>query len=284
MALQKGLLKKILIVGGSLCAIQVVAILYMSSNSSTEKSPQQSIETAVAKLSDLPPERKEMMKIQLAIADYTSKHEGNPPQTLAQLMPEYFQTLPIDSSTGKPFRYTVEGKRYMLGERTAPTASAKTGAQPSVPGMPEVKKTMSPKELDSAREELFAVLTQDDSRKGPAYDSSGKKDPFKPFDLSPKGDLNSNKTALEQLPIDKLTYSAYLESDEPKAIIETGEGRGYTVKKGTKVGMNQGEITDILPSKIIVVETLTDFTGEKQTRTFEIPIGVKADSNELRRP
>lgn len=274
MAIKKNLTKKVLVVGGVLGAIQGAAIMYMSSMSTPDQTPQQSIETAVSKLTDLPAERREMMKVQLALADYMAKHQGTPPQTLAELMPTYFQTLPIDPSTNKPYRYTVDGKRYLLGEKTS--ASVKPNAI-TAPGLPEAKKTLTPKELDSAREELFAVLTQDDSQKSPAYDPAGKKDPFKPFDIAPKGDLNGSKTALESMPLEKFTYSAYLESDEPKAIIETSEGRGYTVKKGTKIGLNSGEITDIFPSKIVVVETIVDFTGEKQSRTFEIPIGVKAD-------
>ena len=47
-----------------------------------------------------------------------------------------------------------------------------------------------------------------------------------------------------------------------------------------KIGPNNGEVTDILPGKIVVVETQTDFTGQKQTRTFEIEIGGKHDATQ----
>lgn len=280
MAIQSNLVKKILIIGGVLAVVQIGAIFFMSKGEAPAATPKESIDLAVSKLKNLSPDRREMMKVQIAIADFMAKHQGVPPKTLNELVGPYFQSIPLDPATNKPFKYTVDGKRYLLGDKPAAASSQQQPSKAGIPGTtsanPGQQKTLSPQELDAARDELLSVLTQDDSQKNPPYDPVGKKDPFKPFEIAPK-DTNLNPhTALETIPLEKLSYSAYVESDsEPKAIIETSEGRGYTATKGMKIGTNQGEITDILPNKVVVVETQTDFTGQKQSRTFEIPIGVK---------
>jgi Tfp pilus assembly protein PilP len=103
-----------------------------------------------------------------------------------------------------------------------------------------------------------------------SYDSAGKRDPFKPFNLSPEIDL-SNRADLERYPLDQLRLTAVLDAaGEPLAVIENRAGRGYNVKKGSKVGIHGGEIIEILPDKILILETSTDFTGNTSTKTIEL--------------
>jgi len=102
------------------------------------------------------------------------------------------------------------------------------------------------------------------------YDPSGKRDPFKPFDLAPQIDLTGRED-LERYPIDQLRLTAVMRAgEEPTALIVNRAGHGYTVRKGTKVGINGGEIIEILEDKLLILETSGDFTGETSTRTVEL--------------
>ncbi len=274
--LKPQLLKKLIIVGGVLAALQIGVIFFLS-DGSTPPSQKDAIDQAVSKLNDLTPDRKQMVRVQLALADYMAKNKGTPPASLAELVPTYFESLPTDATTGKPFKYKVEGTRYVLGESTA-MSGAPVGTNPK--GATGSKGSAAATAgSDAEKDALLAVLSDDSSKDSPAYDPTGKRDPFKAFDLSPKQDGNLARTPLEGIPIDKFKYSAYLQSEsDPKAIIELEEGRGFTVSKGTKIGPNGGEVTDIIPEKIIIVETEVDFTGEKRSRTVELYIGMRNSS------
>lgn len=114
------------------------------------------------------------------------------------------------------------------------------------------------------------------------YDPSGKRDPFEPFDFAPKGE-DSSKTPLERYAIGQLKLTAVLEGfDQPKAIVENSEGRGFTVSKGTKIGPNNGEIVEIQKDKILILETEIDFTGQKKTKTVELRLRTKDEAENER--
>ena len=107
------------------------------------------------------------------------------------------------------------------------------------------------------------------------YSSSGKRDPFVRYDANAniKQDEIKPDSPLEQIDISKLKLTAIISSGEnPKAVIEDINGKGFFVEKGAKIGINNGVITDILQDKIIITETQTDFTGQKKIRTLEMTL------------
>ena len=57
---------------------------------------------------------------------------------------------------------------------------------------------------------------------------------------------------------------------EPKAIVENPDGRGYTVEPGMRIGKMGGKIMRIEENRLIILETVVEFTGEKKTRTVEM--------------
>jgi type IV pilus assembly protein PilP len=76
---------------------------------------------------------------------------------------------------------------------------------------------------------------------------------------------------LERWPVSQLKLTAVLAGiEEPVAIVENPEGKGLRAKKGMKIGINGGEIVEVLPDKVLIIESETDFTGERKTRTFEM--------------
>ncbi len=54
------------------------------------------------------------------------------------------------------------------------------------------------------------------------------------------------------------------------AMVQTPDGKGYTVKEGTLVGINSGVIKGISEKRIVVSEPTVDFAGKKTTREVEI--------------
>ena len=52
------------------------------------------------------------------------------------------------------------------------------------------------------------------------------------------------------------------------AMLQSSDGKGYTVRTGTVVGPNQGVVKEITSRNLLVRETFTDVFGEKKVRDF----------------
>jgi Tfp pilus assembly protein PilP len=256
--------KKLFIIAGSLLAFQAALIIYFQflNPAPTTK---ESIKQAVEKTKGISADRKKIIQLQLAIAQYQSKNQGKLPNSLKQLVPQYIDSIPTGSD-GSPIKYIVEGKNFKLEDPSINSVSLATDQN-------KLKDLII---SDEAKQKLVESLDQAADANRPIYDPSGKRDPFKPVNLSPSDDIRKNLTPLENYPLEKLSYSAFIQTtSNPKAILENSEGRGYTVTTGDKVGPNSGTITEITPEKIVVVESITDLNGKITAKTFEYLIGVK---------
>jgi type IV pilus assembly protein PilP len=60
-------------------------------------------------------------------------------------------------------------------------------------------------------------------------------------------------------------------------MLQSSDGKGYTVRAGTIVGQNQGVVKEITPKNLIVQETFTDIFGEKKTRDFVFQLHPQED-------
>jgi len=54
------------------------------------------------------------------------------------------------------------------------------------------------------------------------------------------------------------------------ALIQTPDGKGYTVRDGTLMGTNNGVIKSITEKRIIISEPSIDVNGKKTTREVEL--------------
>lgn len=147
-----------------------------------------------------------------------------------------------------------------------------------------VAPTIPPATPTPARKGLTADMVAalpDSSDSGTlAYDSSGKRDPFRPFDFAPKQPSDESLTPLERYELGQLKLTAVLDGfDEPTAIVENAAGKGFTVKRGTKIGPNGGTIVEILKDRLLIDQSVTDFTGETKTTRIELAIRTQ-DQNE----
>lgn len=57
--------------------------------------------------------RVKALEVRLTLAAWKAKN-GRYPNTLEELCPEFFESVPVDESTGKPFEYSAEGGKYTL--------------------------------------------------------------------------------------------------------------------------------------------------------------------------
>ena len=92
-----------------------------------------------------------------------------------------------------------------------------------------------------------------------------------------------NKPPLERYSVGQLKITAILAdltgSGGRTAIVEDATGKGYTVKKGTKIGNKNGVVVAIDEDKIHIVESIVDFTGKaKKYPTVLNLIKARADS------
>jgi len=103
---------------------------------------------------------------------------------------------------------------------------------------------------------------------GTGYDPSGRRDPFAPIVQELQVDRNDTslpplqRVTLSELNLIAVVWGAYGYT----AMVQTPEGHGYTVRRGTRIGQNNGVVSAITERGIIVQERFTDVYGKKQER------------------
>lgn len=267
-------MKRLVVVGLFAILLAVIGYTQFAPKPST---PRDGIEKSVRELSTtkkLSADEQQLLRLQLAVVDYISNHQA-PPDSLTQLVPIYFDAVPVDPATKTEFKYVRDGNKYFLGEQvderngTAPAALAKnekagitnSGLKLNVDGF------VNPNEM-----------VQDDF----VYDPAGKRDPFMPFDLSGGPSKGSGLlTPLENYSLGQLRLTAVLSADGvPTAIVEDSVGKGYTVRSGTKIGNNGGVIVAIENDRLKILETKLDFTGKEVQNIAELVIQKDSPSSD----
>lgn len=106
------------------------------------------------------------------------------------------------------------------------------------------------------------------------YDPAGKTDPFRPLIVeeakgSAKGMAKKAGSVppLQRYDLDQLKLVGVITNAKPpRALIEDVAGDGYIVTPGTFVGRNEGIITEIRESEIIIEEKQLDVFGKLAKR------------------
>jgi len=247
-----------------------VAVLVMKQRQEATVSPRDMLETAVSSMRSssngtLSQEEEATARVQVALLDYMAQ-KGSPPNSLGDLVPTYFDSIPKNPATGKPFEYTRDNKSYRLGGATANTSGrANSGSQPA--GAPDASLAMADG-ADFVNPNTMAPDTF-------VYDSSGKRDPFKQFDFSARPQRSGASTPLERYSIGQLRLTAVIV--DPKtgvstAFVEDAAGKGYPIKLGAKIGDRGGTVVGIEADRLKILETSIDFTGKEAQRVVEMRI------------
>jgi len=120
------------------------------------------------------------------------------------------------------------------------------------------------------------------------YDPRGKIDPFEPIfkkktktkprvTETKKGEKTRKKrvplTPLERMDLSQLKLVGVIQAPSGnRALIEESSGKGYIIKKGTYIGINEGVVSKIFKDRIIVRETVENYYGEVSVRNRELRI------------
>jgi type IV pilus assembly protein PilP len=102
------------------------------------------------------------------------------------------------------------------------------------------------------------------------YDPSGRRDPFAPVlsQLAP-GQADPTLPPLQRVNLTDMNLIAIIWGAYGyTAMVQTPDGNGYTVRKGTRVGPNAGVVSAVTEKGIIVQERFTDVYGRKQEREY----------------
>jgi type IV pilus assembly protein PilP len=147
--------------------------------------------------------------------------------------------------------------------------------EPPKPGTPTVTPPVQATPGTSAA--VAAAPAAGEASDGYSYEPKGRRDPFQSLaklfktekgkpDMPPLQRVQLND--LKLLGIIWGGYGYY-------GLIQTPDGKGYTVKEGMLMGTNNGVITSITANAIIVSEPTIDITGKKSTKEVEILLRPK---------
>ena len=106
------------------------------------------------------------------------------------------------------------------------------------------------------------------------YDPTGKRDPFRSFVKDKlREDVADIESPLEQFELGQLTISGVVwQADRRRALVLDPAGQAYVVKTGDRIGKNDGVVTEIGDSTLVVLESYVDFHGDKTEKEIEMRI------------
>jgi len=104
-----------------------------------------------------------------------------------------------------------------------------------------------------------------------SYDPSGRRDPFKPvgLDVQEPGVARLDLPPLQRVGLTELSLIGIIWGGFGySAMVQTPDGKGYTIKRGTRIGPNNGVVSAITENALIVQEQYSDVYGKKQVREY----------------
>ncbi|MBU0462875.1 MAG: pilus assembly protein PilP [Proteobacteria bacterium] len=160
--------------------------------------------------------------------------------------------------------------------------SGKISSQPIVQDKFEKDELNSKNNKTPVLENTLQGSEQREDKQEPEhYDSLGKIDPFESLiqekveesqpliDERPKRIL----TPLEKIELSQIRLVAVIiMKNRQIAMVEEANGKGYEVGIGTYIGKNQGKVSEIKDSSIVIKELIKDYKGKLKERFQEIKL------------
>jgi len=105
------------------------------------------------------------------------------------------------------------------------------------------------------------------------YRAAGRRDPFRSIIVASGTSTGSMSNPLQQYSVKDLKLIAVIWGQlKTGAMIETPDGKGYTVYVGTTVGNREGVVKQIKPDQIVVREQYTDIFGERKEESVVLDL------------
>ena len=197
-------------------------------------------------------------------------------------------SAPKPGVTQPPMQATTPAQTASPAPATQVSGAPAAGAAQSV--VPTAQTAAAPKELPKPAVSVpvkpiptppvvspAKVADVIGTEEGYTYDPKSRRDPFQSLARLVKVD----KTRAEMPPLQRVQisdlkllgimwggYGYY-------ALVQTPDGKGYTVKEGMLMGSNNGVIATITDRAIIVSEPSIDITGQKSTKDVELLLRPK---------
>ena len=113
------------------------------------------------------------------------------------------------------------------------------------------------------------------SGRGLVYDQTGLRDPFRSFEWERReiAALDMVGGPLEQFDVSQLSVVAVVwKTGSARALVEDPAGQSYIIGKGTRIGKNDGMVTEIDDNLVVVNETYEDYLGNITKKDIEMRI------------
>ncbi|HJL40222.1 MAG TPA: pilus assembly protein PilP [Myxococcales bacterium LLY-WYZ-16_1] len=151
---------------------------------------------------------------------------------------------------------TQGGGKAATGMNVLTRGSAAAPAEPEEPATPPA----APAEQDGA-------AMEDPTEVPYAYSPIGKRDPFRNlFDVLQQEESQQELTELQKFELDQLRLVAVVSRiSTPYAMVEDPSGKGHTLTRGTLIGKNWGQVSQIREDCVVINEEYRDYTGRKVT-------------------
>ncbi|MGH7233230.1 MAG: pilus assembly protein PilP [Nitrospiraceae bacterium] len=157
-----------------------------------------------------------------------------------------------------------------------PSASANTVPEPIAPLSNQPVTSLTPSGSASPTPELYssapAGLEALPAVPGEySYNASGRREPFSAIVKNGRlpGEENQNLPPLQRIGLTELNLIGIIWGGFGySAMVQAPDGKGYTVRQGTRIGPNNGTVSSITENAIIVHERFTDVYGNKQVREY----------------
>lgn len=112
------------------------------------------------------------------------------------------------------------------------------------------------------------------------YNPIGKRDPFRSPEAEPAAQAALANTActepLCRFDVDQLTLVAVVSGDaNPLAMVQDPAGRGYFVRRNTRVGRQGGKVTQIMSDAVVITEYFT--TPDGKTTANPVTLAIKSE-------
>lgn len=142
------------------------------------------------------------------------------------------------------------------------------------PAPPAPKKVAAPAPAPAPAQSAAAAVEQAPPKY--IYDPSGRRDPFAPLTMvkKPLSIQEAPLTPLQNFDLGQLRLiGVIVGKGASTAMVTAPDGKSYILKKGTKVGKNDGVVVGVKPDAVLVEERYYDFSGaiRKNIEAIQLP-------------
>lgn len=103
----------------------------------------------------------------------------------------------------------------------------------------------------------------------PVYDPAGRRDPFIAIVQLDDRKADEAMPPLQRVAVTEINLIAVVWGGYGyTGMVQTPDGKGYVIRRGTRLGTNNGLVTSITERGVIVVERFSDVYGNKQEREY----------------